>query len=305
MKFDLDRYIERTKRKTKTGELPALSTMSPVLPDGGTGIATFNAHSGADISSTGMSEDLSVKDIDKVKSNIESQSKAFMVDKGFDEDELDKVLSFDFIEKEHVFTIKIKADLTISSLRELADTLYDIVSEYDEDAYFDIATNNTISVDLTMRERELTEKLHKLDQIGFDIYCENYEFEALYEAMKSKLDTEDRTKLQKFIQTTDDPEEVNTFMKGLLMEDAEDESEYDDYDMYDDFDDFEVDESEYVDLVSNLDNAYNTFHDLLNQLVNDANKNGNDTLRSSSDLALGALDDVAAYVDDIKNELGV
>ena len=90
-------------------------------------------------------------------------------------------------------------------------------------------------------------------------------------------------------------------MKGLLLEDAENEFEYDD-DMYDDY---EIDESEYTDLISELDNAYNTFHDLLNQLVNDANKNGNDTLRSSSDLALGALDDVAAYVDDIKNELGV
>lgn len=299
MKFDLDKYIERTKRKTKTGELPALSTMSPVLPDGGTGIATFNSNNNVVMNS--VSEDVDINELSRVKSLIESNSKKFMIEKGFSEDNLDQVLSISYSEDENITTINIHADLTISSLRELADTLYDIVSEYDEDAYFDISANNTISVDLTMRERELTEKLHKLDQIGFNVYCENYEFEALYESMKSKLNTEDKTKLQKFIQTTDDPEEVNTFMKGLLLEDAENEFEYDD-DMYDDY---EIDESEYTDLVSELDNAYNTFHDLLNQLVNDANKNGNDTLRSSSDLALGALDDVAAYVDDIKNELGV
>ena len=299
MKFDLDKYIERTKRKTKTGELPALSTMSPVLPDGGTGIATFNSNN--NVVMNNMSEDVDIDELNRIKSLIESNSKKFMIEKGFSEDDLDQVLSISYSEDENITTINIHADLTISSLRELADTLYDIVSEYDEDAYFDISANNTISVDLTMRERELTEKLHKLDQIGFNVYCENYEFEALYESMKSKLNTEDKTKLQKFIQTTDDPEEVNTFMKGLLLEDAENEFEYDD-DMYDDY---EIDESEYTDLISELDNAYGTFHDLLNQLVNDANKNGNDTLRSSSDLALGALDDVAAYVDDIKNELGV
>lgn len=298
MKFDLDKYIERTKRKTKTGELPALSTMSPVLPDGGTGIATFNSNN--NVVMNNISEDVDIDELNRVKSLIESNSKKFMIEKGFSENDLDQVLSISYSEDENITTINIHADLTISSLRELADTLYDIVSEYDEDAYFDISANNTISVDLTMKERELTEKLHKLDQIGFNVYCENYEFEALYESMKSKLNTEDKTKLQKFIQTTDDPEEVNTFMKGLLLEDAENEFEYDDM-----YDDYEIDESEYTDLISELDNAYNTFHDLLNQLVNDANKNGNDTLRSSSDLALGALDDVAAYVDDIKNELGV
>ena len=56
--MNIDKYIENTKKKTKKAKLPALSTLSPVMPDGGAGIPSFNAHAGADMSSVGMSEEL-------------------------------------------------------------------------------------------------------------------------------------------------------------------------------------------------------------------------------------------------------
>lgn len=297
--MNIDKYINNTKRKTKKAKLPALSTMTPIMPDGAAGIATFNSSFGGD----SMSEDLSSSDINKVKSNIESEAKAFMIEKGFDEDELDKVLEFEFVEGEYLFTINVKADLTISSLRELADTLYDIVADYDEDAYFDISANNTISVDLEMKNT-LSEQLQRLDRIGFDRYCEDYDLEALYESTKTKLDNQDRAKLQKFLQTTDDPEAVNTYMKGLLLEEDDVDSS-DDYELYDDYDEVDVDESE-VDKViteqdvTDLSDAYQQLHDLFNQVVLKANKAGVDALRSMADSALGALDDVLYEIEDMQ-----
>ena len=278
--MDINKYIENTKRKTKKAKLPALSTLSPVMPDGAAGITTFNNSFG---------EELDLKDINNVKSAVKTESKNFMLDKGFTEDELDKALHIEFIENENVFTIVITADLTISSLRELADSLYDVVSGFDEDAYFDISANNSISVELTMGT-SLTETLHKLDRDGFDKYSKNYEFEALYESTKTKLSNEDRAKLQKFLQTTDDPEEVNVYMKGLLLEEADDEFE-DEYSAT-------IDSS----VLEEIQNAYNELHDLINHLVGEANRSGNDTLRSSADLALGALDDFSSYLSEIRDD---
>ena len=50
--FSLDKAIENTKKKTEKGKLPALSTLSPIMPDGAAGIATFN-------SGVGLSEEFS------------------------------------------------------------------------------------------------------------------------------------------------------------------------------------------------------------------------------------------------------
>lgn len=143
--MNIDKYIENTKRKTKKAKLPALSTMSPVLPDGGAGIDSFNNNSSPSMS---LGEELKINDVENVKREIESQAKSFMIEKGFKEDELDRVLDIEFNESNVLLNVKIIADLTISSLQELADTLYDSIYQYDEDAYFDITTNNSITANL-------------------------------------------------------------------------------------------------------------------------------------------------------------
>lgn len=290
MKIDIDKYIKNTEEKTKKSKLPALSTMTPILPDAGAGIATFNA----------MSEDIDEEDVDTISSEIINETKKFFIDKGYDEEDIEDVVHFDFRTFKDVFSIVITARITISSLRELSDTLYEIINKYDKDAYFDISANNSISVDLNMR-RSLREQLKRLDRKGFDLYCENYEFEALYESTKTKLDANDRSKLQKFLQTTDDPEEVNTFMKGLLMEEADDEYDdgYDDYDMYDDFDDEPGLDEDDINDSNEIEYQLDELKKSLNSLTAKANKDGNDRLRSASDLALGALDDLSSYINDI------
>lgn len=276
--MDINKYIENTKRKTAKAKLPALSTMNPVvLPDGGAGIATFNASFG---------EDLSNKDIETIKSEIIEDTYKFLLSKGFEQDELDKIVSFDFEESEYLLGITITADLTISSLRELADTLYPTVEKYDDETYFDISTSNSISVDIDMG-KTLTERLHELDQMGMEIYCENYDFEALYESAKTKLDARDRSKLQKFIQTTDDPEEVNTYMKGLLLEE-----------------DDVVEEQGVVDpgILEQIYDAYNELSSWINRLTIEANSAGNDTLRNSADIAAGALDEFSSCLQEIQED---
>lgn len=289
MNLDINKYIENTKRKTAKTKLPALSTLSPVMPDGAAGIATFNSSFG---------EDLNSNDIDTVKSVVEVESETFMIEKGFEESELDDVLNIEYIENDNVLTINIFADLTISSLRELADSLYEIVSKYDESAYFDISANNSISVELTIRDSlvedkemhsmdVISEKLHTLDRVGFDLYCEDYDFEALYESVKTTLSPEDKSRLSQFLQTTDDPEEVNVYMKGLLMEDADDEMSTS-----------PINEQ----ILDEINSAYRTLHDTLNHLVGEANRSGDDMLRASADLALGALDEFYSYIEDIKDD---
>ena len=287
--YNINKYAENTRRKTKKAKLPALSTLSPVLPDAAAGISTFNASFG---------EELSNSEVEQLKRELEDECIDFMLEKGFDEDEISDALHIDINQYREMVNITIKANLTISSLRELADTLYPITSQYDDESYFDISANNSISIELNtsndyidegFKPLNITEKLHELDRKGFELYNENYDFEALYESTKTKLDSSDRAKLQKFLQTTDDPEAVNTYMKGLLIEEAlPDETEEVNYDIS--FEEIEA--------------AYETLQTALNHLVNEANAAGDDVLRMSADSALNELDDFHDYLNDIKDEIG-
>ena len=75
-------------------------------------------------------------------------------------------------------------------------------------------------------------------------------------------------------------------MKGLLLEDADEEETV------------TIDTS----VLEEIQNTYNELHDLINHLVGEANRSGNDTLRSSADLALGALDDFSSYLEEIRDD---
>ena len=173
--MDIDKYIENTKRKTKKAKLPALSTLTPVLPDAGAGIETFNSMSGAS-----LSEDLS----SDIESEIRKECIDFMLDKNFEKNDIDNVLSFDFKEHNGILSVDIRADLTVSSLRELADTLYPIIDKYDEDAYFDISTKG-ISADIEMYTK-LTESL-TTEQDIIDLFNKIYnEHEQLFINLSNK-----------------------------------------------------------------------------------------------------------------------
>lgn len=60
--LDIKKAIKKTKKATKKAKLPALSTLSPIMPDGAAGIETFN-------SGTGLSEEWIPREelIDKIK----------------------------------------------------------------------------------------------------------------------------------------------------------------------------------------------------------------------------------------------
>ena len=282
---DIEKYINNTKRKTKKAKLPALSTLHPtaVLPDGAAGIATFNASFG---------EDINNEFIEDLNNTIDASCRKFLLDKGFEEDQLDELFSIEMdTQADDTLSIVVNADLTISSLRELADALYPLVEKYDEEAYFDIATNNSISTEINV-PMNLTEKLQYLDRRGFDLHCKDYGFEPLYEAMKDRLDSEDKQKLKNFISTTDDPEKVNIFMKGLLME--EDTPLHEDVEVND--------EGETVSLiVDRLIDETEIIRTEVNSIITTANKYGLDVLRNSADLAVGALDDFIKYMIDVQD----
>lgn len=279
---DIEKYINNTKRKTKKAKLPALSTLHPtaVLPDGAAGIATFNASFG---------EGVDKQFVGTLINNIGNACNKFLIDKGFEQEQIKDLFSVDIdTSDDDTLLITVNVDLTISSLRELADVLYPIIEKYDEDAYFDIATNKSISTELNI-PMNLTEKLHELDKKGFDLYCENYDFEALYESVSDTLSSEDKQKLKNFISTTDDPEEVNIFMKGLLMEETPLTE------------DVEIEDNLTVgDLVDNINTQIESIKDDVNNIITTANQNGLDVLRNSADLAVGALDDFIKYMSDVQ-----
>lgn len=279
---DIEKYINNTKRKTKKAKLPALSTLHPtaVLPDGSAGIATFNASFG---------EGVDKQFVDTLINNIGNACNKFLIDKGFEQEQIKDLFSVNIdTSADDTLLITVNADLTISSLRELADVLYPIIEKYDEDAYFDIATNKSISTELNI-PMNLTEKLHELDKKGFDLYCENYDFEALYESVSDTLSSEDKQKLKNFISTTDDPEEVNIFMKGLLMEETPLTE------------DVEIEDNLTVgDLVDDINTRIESIKDDVNNIITTANQNGLDVLRNSADLAVGALDDFIKYMSDVQ-----
>ena len=85
---DIEKYINNTKRKTKKAKLPALSTLHPtaVLPDGAAGIATFNASFG---------EDINNEFIEDLNNTIDASCRKFLLDKGFEEDQLDELFSIE------------------------------------------------------------------------------------------------------------------------------------------------------------------------------------------------------------------
>ena len=280
---DIEKYINNTKRKTKKAKLPALSTLHPtaVLPDGAAGIATFNASFG---------EDINNEFIEDLNNTIDASCRKFLLDKGFEEDQLDDIFDIEMeTQADDNLSITVNADLTISSLRELADVLYPLIEKYDEDAYFDIATNKSISTEINV-PMNLTEKLKYLDRRGFDLHCKDYGFEPLYEALKDRLDSEDKQKLKNFISTTDDPEKVNIFMKGLLMEEETPLRE-----------DVDLDDGETVsDTAERIIDDVEVIKNDVNNIITTANQYGLDVLRNSADLAIGALDDFINYMSDVQ-----
>ena len=255
---ELDKKAKKTKRATRKAKLPALSKMTPVMPDYESGISKFNAatadgNSGmaSTTGSTGLGEAYigrnelikSLKDMGfKYKFDKYSDKQLFRIYQ-----ERKAKLEKQKAEKEK----KEREDAYINNKEENAKDSYfkDGIEFESEDAareYFGESMENKVFLndmhrawdivedDISQPLKEdlnkghnfntITEGLHYFERKAFDESYKDLELESLFESMRDKLSSEDIKKLGAFMNHAEDSEEVLTYMKGLLSED------FDEYD---------------------------------------------------------------------------
>lgn len=258
----LENKIKDTKKKTRKTKLPALSTLSPIMPDAAAGIDTFN-------SGVGLSEEY--LDRDELINRISKLGFKYKFDKY-----TDKQLYKIYQERLRYLENKRKAKIEKEKQQRYANRFIDKLEqvEYDEDSdtysdgnyykngiefesenaaneYFGEAMENKVYLndmhkawnleeDITTKKslnenlnndkkfRTITEGLKYFDKKAFDEKCEVTELELLYEGIKNSLDSEDIKKLGSFINKASNADEITTYIKGLLSEDLDS----DNFDVY-------------------------------------------------------------------------
>ena len=79
--------------------------------------------------------------------------------------------------------------------------------------YFDVAYPGIINAYID-KNSPVIETLKRIDKFN-----ESYELQTLYEMNQSKLTSQDKQKLKKFVDKTEDMEEIETYMRGLMYKD--------------------------------------------------------------------------------------
>lgn len=273
---DLEKYINRTIRKTKKEKLP----ITPIMPDSAAGISSFNDYVG-DNGGQIMGEEFNEAYYQDLESDIIQKTVDYMRQVGF-EDDAEAYTDFEFEETASGIRIDVRAELDYDSLIDLCDILNLVVYKYDENAYFDVVTGGIIQA--YIRENlDINEQLKRLDKKGFDTLHENFDLHQLYESSKGRLDNRDKSKLQKFLRTTDDPAEVNTYMRGLLSEDSS---------MWIDPEPASI---EYEKRLNNLGSLLDRVAHEVEFLQETARKDDNEDIEGECEMLLIELDDLKRY----------
>lgn len=255
---ELEKKARKTKKATKKSKLPALSKMSPIMPDYESGISKFNAaiadgNSGmaSTTGSTGLGEAyMGRSELIKALKNMGFKYK-------FDKYS-DKQLFRIYQERQK----KLEKQKAEENIRERERAYSDNKRENAKDSYFkngiefeseDAAREyfgesmenkfyiNDMHMAWDIEEDELkeslnesisknghnfntiTEGLHYFERKYFDECYRDAELEVMFESMRDKLSSEDVKKLGAFMNHAEDADEVLTYMKGLLSEDTDTE----------------------------------------------------------------------------------
>ena len=137
-----------------------------------------------------------------------------MMDQGFDENEALAYSAFEFEDEGDRFYIEVRCDgFDYDSMDELSQKLNDIITRYDKQSYFDMAYPGIINAYVD-KNSPVIETLKRIDKFN-----ESYELQTLYEMNQSKLTSQDKQKLKKFVDKTEDMEEIETYMRGLMYKD--------------------------------------------------------------------------------------
>lgn len=207
------------KKKKKEPTLSPFTQITNIMPDSDKGLDKFNQMADVNIngSSEGnvsMGESLKQADIDMIQSEVVKNTVDYMMSQGFDENEALAYSAFEFEDEGDRLKVEVRCDgFDYDSMDELCLILNDIVTKYDKYAYFDMDYPGIISAYID-KDVPVIETLKRIDRFN-----ESYELQTLYEMNQSKLTSQDKQKLKKFVDKTEDMEEIETYMRGLMYKD--------------------------------------------------------------------------------------
>lgn len=178
------------RRKKKVPTLPA--HINPVLPDYDGGTDKFNSMSSIDIgTSAGLSEALGKVNLDRLRMEIVTTTLDWLSDNVFmNEDDASSFTDFEIEDEDGIISISIHCDLDYDIMYELCEALDPIVSRYDPEAYFDFEDGGVM--------------IAYLDK-GISM-VESADI----------LSTKEKADLSDFIKKSNDVEEVQTYLSGLI-----------------------------------------------------------------------------------------
>lgn len=207
------------KKKKKEPTLSPFTQITNIMPDSDKGLDKFNQMADVNINgssegSVSMGESLKQADIDVIQSEIIKNTVDYMMSQGFDENEALAYSAFEFEDEGDRFYIEVRCDgFGYDSMLELSSNLDNIIIKYDKYAYFDMDYPGIISAYID-KNSPVIETLKRIDKFN-----ESYELQTLYEMNQSKLTSQDKQKLKKFVDKTEDMEEIETYMRGLMYKD--------------------------------------------------------------------------------------
>ena len=213
--------MKRKKKKVPT--LP--NHITPIMPDPASGIDTFNNSCNTNDIGVGLVEDITYSNLETLKEEIVNSTIDYMLSVGFeDEDDARAYCDFDFEDEGDRFRCEVRAELGYDGMGELCNVLNPIVERYDKDAYFDFVDSGILEAYI-YKGVSVIESLKRIDRnsISNNVYSD---LTGLYESTQSKLDAKDKKKLADFVEKTDDINEVETYIKGLLSSKNESLLEY-------------------------------------------------------------------------------
>lgn len=262
----LDQEVKKKARKTKIAtrksKLPALSKLSPIMPDQAKGIAKFNAmqpdgNSGmmSTTGSTSLGEEYMSRDllIDKIRNmgykynfdkytdaqlyriyqeRVETAKKraakrAERKQRATEEDnkrENAKDSYFkDGIEFESEEAAKEYFGESMETKIYLNDMhkAWDIVEDFKENELKESLNESLTKSKDIHNFKTLNEGLSYFNTKAFENNCQDVGLDLMFESVRDKLTKDDIKKLGALMNKTDDPDDVVTYVKGLLSEDLD------------------------------------------------------------------------------------
>lgn len=198
------------KKKKKIPTLPA--HISPFIPDEVAGIDNLNTNLAVNGNASGEAlgeEIMSTTDINKLKTDIMDATFQYMRTVDFEEEDIAAWTNFDIEESTTDIRIEIDVELSLDEQGELAQILTPIVQQLDPEAQITWERFGVLSI-LIHKNISLEERFSQLDNTYLS------DISSLYESTQNKLSNSDKDKLAEFVSKTDDVDEIQTYLTGLL-----------------------------------------------------------------------------------------